>query len=94
MKFEELKAEVIKLADGICVDVFAVACNEDGEEVTLCYEEGAGANQIHVYDGRINMGDPGEGPIEEYADRGEALGSEYCRLFKVMFTLADGMVTA
>ena len=74
-----------------CVEIFAFAKDENDNAVTICCEMTGDEHLIFVYDGEINTSDPGEGPTEEYANREEALASEYGDLFKAVFDMADNM---
>jgi len=91
-KVTEITAKVNELAGGEkCVDVFAYAKDGQFGEITVAYELCGADEQILVYDGRINTNDPGEGPLEEYGSREEAIGSERGECFRVVFDLADGI---
>lgn len=73
------------------IEIYAFARDENNSEATLTYEMVGNEEQMFVYDGVINTEDPGEGPAEEYANRQEALSSEYGNLFKVIFDLTDNI---
>lgn len=70
------------------VTVTAVFSSDKFEYMTACYNMSGGDEIICVYDGKINIEDPGIGPYEEYATREEALCSEFKGVFTVMFGLA------
>lgn len=62
-------------------------------KMTACYSGIGGSDDvICVYDGDVNVEDPGEGPYEEYSDRGDALKGDFSKIFAVLFDLADGMM--
>lgn len=72
-----------------CVEIFAFANGEN--DCTIAYELTGDEEKMFVYDGAVNTEDPGEGPVEEYESRGEAIKSEYGDLFESVFKLADSM---
>lgn len=73
------------------IEVYAFASDENDKKCTVAYNLMADEQQMFVYDGAINTADPGEGPMEEYKSREEALTSEYGNLFESVFKLADSM---
>ena len=72
-----------------CIEIFAFANGED--DCTIAYELTGDEEKMFVYNGAVNTEDPGEGPMEEYETREEAIQSEYGNLFGTVFTLADSM---
>lgn len=88
----EVTAKAINVKEGVkCVDVFAYAKDAKYGDVTIAYELCGKDESALVYAGRINTEDPGEGPIEEYASRNDAIDGEYGKLFNIAITLADGI---
>lgn len=73
-----------------CVEVTAFASDGEENKATVTCEF-MDKELIFVYDGEVNTQDPGEGPMEEYGSREEALASEYGEVFKIVFELADNM---
>lgn len=71
------------------VTVTAVFSADKFEEMTACYNKADGDEILCVYDGRINIEDPGIGPYDDYVNRAEAMSSEFGGVFSVMLGLAD-----
>lgn len=87
MKINEVNAK----ENGFGVTVIAYADSEKYGEATLAVFVGED-ERLCVYGERINPVDPGEGPLDEYEDRDEALASEYGEAFKPLVALADAMI--
>jgi len=94
MKIYQLKSDVMSAVSGdkayTCVDIFAYAKGDGEGTVTIGCELGED-EKMCVYDGVVNTEDPGEGPMEEYNNREDALVSKYGSMFKVLFNLGDNL---
>lgn len=73
------------------IEIYAFAEDEAGKKATLAYELCETDETALVYDGWIVTSDPGVCPMDEYADRDEAIGGGYGAMFKTVFGLADGL---
>lgn len=95
MKIYELNANGMTVNGKPSAEIHAYFTEGESDErkMTACYSCAGGIDEvICVYDGDVNVEDPGEGPYDECDDRDSALKSEYGKIFKVLFDLADGMM--
>lgn len=86
----EIKATAFETNGEKGVVVSATASNEQYGDITAGYE--STSKGIYVYAGLVDLEDPGEGPIDEFASRDEALASEYGDVFKAVFAVADMVI--
>lgn len=92
IRIRKMQASTGTVNDGTdLIEIYAFAEDEAGKKATLAYELCGNDETALVYDGWIEVSDPGVGPAETYADRAEAAGGKYGVMFKTVFGLADGL---
>ena len=86
----EIKATAFEANGEKGVVVSATASNERYGDITVGYE--STSEGIYVYTGLVDLEDPGEGPLDEFESRKDALTSEYGDVFKAVFAVADMII--
>lgn len=74
------------------VEITAVFDDSTYGVITVCYANECG-EVICVYDGNVNTEDPGVGPLDEFANKHDAIESEYGDEFDFVFNVVS-LVTA
>lgn len=93
MKTFSVKVNAVDVSGkGYDVSVYVFGENNTWGDITVAYDRCGDDESMFVYDGHINTSDPGEGPVEEYANRDDALGSEYGWAFEIASFIADKVV--